>query len=98
MAYVFTVEAIHRITNVSPEYQKGQYWKILYSFTRDATDTTGTIDTSQAQPGAIKTINVTGNIISKPLTAAFSGTTITVSGDGTAGSTAGWMEVLVLDK
>ena len=98
MAYAFTVEAVHRVKNVSPEFMKGQFWKILYSFTRGATDTTGTIDTALAQPGTIKTINVTGNIISKPLTADFSGTTITVSGDGTAGSTKGWMEVLVLDK
>lgn len=86
------------ISRVGRSTRKGKWFRRTYSFTQAVTDGGGTIATSILN--GIKAVQVTTNIVDKTAAATFVVATgvITLDIDGTAGPTAGWVEVVYLLK
>ena len=98
MAIASTLEVEYELVKLRRPTRRGRIIKRVYSFTKGATDNSVTIATSIGTTpgnGKILAVQATGNVVDKELAITFAVTTgvITILSNGTAGPTAGWVEV-----
>ena len=100
MAITSVVEADYLISKQDPTYTRGILRKRHYSFTKLATDSSVTIATGITGSAKILTVQGSGNVVDKEVSLSFVASTgvITIVSNGTAGPTAGWVDVLYLQQ
>ncbi len=98
MAIASVLEAEWNVTQLRRGSMRGRVIKRLYSFTKLATDSSVTIATSIGTTpgnGKILTVIGVGNVVDKDISFTFAVATgvVTILSNGTAGPTAGWVEI-----